>query len=48
LASLRVNPYPIMQQQRAAESRINRAIDRSGGLSTAQRYLSRLAGLNTT
>jgi hypothetical protein len=32
LAGLRINPYPIMQQLRSAESRTNNAIDRSGGL----------------
>lgn len=48
LAGLRVNPYPIMQQLRNAETRTNRAIDRSGGLSVAQRGLSRLAALNNT
>ena len=48
LAGLRVNPYPIMQQLRSAETRTNRTIDRSGGLSVAQRNLSRLAALNNT
>ena len=48
LAGLRVNPYPIMQQIRGAESRTNRAIDRSGGLSIGQRNLSRLSALNGT
>ena len=48
LAGLRVNPYPILSQLRSAESRTNRAIDRSGGLSVGQRNLSRLAALNTT
>lgn len=48
LAGLRVNPYPIMQELRNAESRTNRIIDRSGGLSTAQRGLSRLSALYGT
>ena len=48
LAGLRINPYPIMQQLRSAESRTNNAIDRSGGLGVGQRPLSRLAVLNTT
>lgn len=48
LKGLRVNPYPIMQQLRNAETRTNRAIDRSGGLSAAQRSIGRLSALNTT
>jgi len=48
LAGLRINPYPIIQQLKGAESRLNRGIDMSGGLSGAQRAFSRLAGLNTT
>lgn len=48
LAGLRVNPYPILGQLRNAETRTNRAIDRSGGLSVAQRSLGRLSALNTT
>lgn len=48
LAGLQVNPYPIIQEMRRAESRTNRAIDRSGGLSTAQRGLGRLSALYGT
>lgn len=48
LAGLDVNPYPILQQLRTAETRTNRAIDRSGGLSTAQRGLGRLSALYGT
>ena len=48
LSGLRVNPYPIIQEMRNAESRTNRAIDRSGGLSTAQRGLGRLSALYGT
>ena len=48
LAGLRVNPYPILGQLRNAETRTNRAIDKSGGLSVAQRSLGRLSALNTT
>lgn len=48
LASLRVNPYPIMNQLRDAEARQYDQIRQSGGLSTAQRYLGRVAGLNAT
>lgn len=48
LASLRINPYPIMNQLRSAENRTNRAIDIAGGLSGAQRTSARLANLNTT
>lgn len=48
LAGLRVNPYPILGQLRNAETRTNRAIDMSGGLSVAQRSLGRLSALNTT
>lgn len=48
LAGLQVNPYPILQNVRAAETRANRAIDRSGGLSTAQRNMGRLSALYGT
>lgn len=48
LAGLRVNPYPIIQQMRNAESRTNRMLDRSGGLSVAQRSLGRLSALTST
>lgn len=48
LASLDINPYPITTQLRNAEARSNRAIDMSGGLSTGQRTLSRLAALHNT
>lgn len=48
LAGLRVNPYPIMQQLRDAEGRSNYITNASGGLSTAQKQLNRLASLNTT
>ena len=43
LAGLRTNPYPIMQQVREQESRTNRAMDMSGGLSGAQRYIGRIS-----
>jgi hypothetical protein len=33
LGSLRINPYPIMNQLRAAEARGNYALNNSGGLS---------------
>ena len=48
LASLDINPYPIITQLRNAEARSNKAIDMSGGLSTGQRTLSRLAALHNT
>lgn len=48
LASLDINPYPITTQLRNAEARSNKAIDMSGGLSTGQRTLSRLAALHNT
>ena len=48
LASLDINPYPITTQLRNAETRSNKAIDMSGGLSTGQRTLSRLAALHNT
>ena len=48
LASLDINPYPITTQLRNAEDRSNKAIDMSGGLSTGQRTLSRLAALHNT
>ena len=48
LASLDVNAYPIAQQLRNAEARSNRATEMSGGLTTAQRELTRRAGLFTT
>ena len=48
LAGLRVNPYPMIQQLKNAETRLNRAVDMSGGLSSAQRAFSRLSALNTT
>lgn len=48
LAGLRVNPYPITRGLLDAENRTNRLIDRSGGLSTAQRYLGRLSALHNT
>lgn len=48
LAGLRMNPYPIMQQLRSAETRTNRAIDRSGGLSAGQRSLGRISALYGT
>lgn len=48
LSELRVNPYPIMQQLRDAEARTNYAVNASGGLSTAQKHLSRIASLNNT
>ena len=48
LASLDTNPYPIMQQLRNAEARTGGAIDMSGGLTTGQRTLTRLAGLYGT
>ena len=48
LDKLSINPYPIMQQQRAAEARSAGAITQSGGLSAGQRALSRIASLNAT
>lgn len=48
LDALRMNPYPILINNRAAEARTNRAIDMSGGLNTAQRNLARLAAQYNT
>lgn len=48
LAGLRMNTYPIVQDLRSGEARANYAINTSGGLSTAQKHLSRLASLNLT
>lgn len=48
LSKLGVNPYPIMQEVRNAEARSNRAIDMSGGLTTGQRTLQRLASTTNT
>lgn len=48
LGSLSVSPYPIIQQLRDAEARTNYAVDASGGLSTAQKNIARIASLNGT
>ena len=48
LAGLRINPYGTIQQLRDAEARTNNAITSSGGLSTAQKNLSRIASLHGT
>lgn len=48
LAGLRISPYPIIQQMRAAEARTNYATNASGGLSTAQKNLARISALNGT
>lgn len=45
LSSLRVNPLPIINQLRNAEARTNYALNSSGGLSGAQRYIGRTANL---
>ena len=48
LSRLGISPFPTMQNLRNAEARANRAIDMSGGLTTGQRTLTRLASLNNT
>lgn len=48
LSRLGISPFPTMQKLRNAEARTNRAIDMSGGLTTGQRTLTRLAALNNT
>lgn len=48
LGSLRIDPYGTMQQLREAEGRTNFAVTSSGGLSTAQKNLARIASLNGT
>lgn len=48
LSKLRYNPYQAIQEMRNAEARTNYAINMSGGLSGAQKYLGRLSALNTT
>lgn len=48
LAGLRIDPYGTMQQLREAEARSNYAVNASGGLSTAQKNLARIASLNGT
>ena len=48
LDALRMNPYPVLINNRAVEARTNRAIDMSGGLNTAQRNLARLAAQYNT
>ena len=48
LGSLRINPYPIMNQLRAAEARGNYALNNSGGLSGSQKYLGRIANVRNT
>lgn len=48
LAGLNVNPYPVIQQLRDAEARTNYAVNVSGGLSTAQKHLARIASLSGT
>lgn len=46
LAGLHINGYPILQQLRDAETRQNYALNNSGGLSGAQKYLGRIANAN--
>ena len=48
LSRLGINPFPITLSLRNAEARANKAIDMSGGLTTGQRTLTRLAALNNT
>lgn len=48
LSRLGISPFHTMQNLRNAEARANRAIDMSGGLTTGQRTLTRLASLNNT
>lgn len=48
LDALRMNPYPVLLNNRAGEARTNRAIDMSGGLNAAQRTLARLAAQYNT
>lgn len=48
LDKLRIDAYPIMQKQREAEARVTDAITRSGGLSSGQKAISRIASLNNT
>ena len=48
LSRLGISPFHTMQNLRNAEARANRAIDMSGGLTTGQRTLTRLAALNNT
>lgn len=48
LSRLGISPFSTMQNIRNAEARANRAIDMSGGLTTGQRTLTRLASLNNT
>lgn len=46
LAGIRMNAYPIISQIRDAETRSNYALDNSGGLTGAQKYLGRIANAN--
>lgn len=46
LAGLRINPYPIIRQVRDAQSQADYALNNSGGISGAQKYLGRLANAN--
>lgn len=46
LAGLQISGYPILRQLRDAEVRQNYALDRSGGLTGAQKYLGRIANAN--
>ena len=48
LAGLRMNELPIINQLRDAEARGNYALNNSGGLSGAQRYLGRIANVRNT
>ncbi len=48
LSRLGINPFPITLSLRNAEARANKAIDMSGGLTTGQRTLTRLASLTNT
>lgn len=46
LAGIRMNAYPIINQLRDAETRSNYALNNSGGLTGAQKYLGRIANAN--
>lgn len=48
LSELRTNPYPIINQMRDAEGKLNYDINNSGGLSNAQKYLQRVAAATNT
>lgn len=48
LAGIRMNELPIINQLRSAEARGNYALNNSGGLSGAQRYLGKIANIRNT